>query len=83
MVIGTLGVLIILISYFFGNTPSGSVKRKIWIIILASPAISYFVVLPLLNFLIGPMSIHEFILFGFLISILLVTYLVVIGKSIE
>jgi antibiotic biosynthesis monooxygenase (ABM) superfamily enzyme len=78
---GIMGIVIILISLFLGNIPRNSAKRKIWLLVLASPAISYLVITPLIS-LLYTMDIPSFIAFGFLITVLLMAYLAVIGKSV-
>jgi hypothetical protein len=79
---GIMGIIIILISLFFGEIPRDSAKRKIWLLVLASPVISYLAVTPLISFLLYPMDIRSFIAFGFLLTVLLMAYLAVAGKGV-
>jgi len=79
---GIIVAIILLISWFLGEVPKGSPKRKMWLLVLASPAISYVAITPLIILLLDAMDIKSFIAFGFLITILLMAYSAVIGRSI-
>jgi len=79
---GIIAAIILLISLFLGEVPKGSAKRKTWLLVLASPAISYIAITPLIGLLLDAMDIKSFIAFGFLISMLLMAYFAVIGRSI-
>jgi len=78
---GIISSLIVTIYLLLGETQSPG-KKKVRFLIITSPAISYFIITPLISLFLA-MDIQSFFAFGFLVTILLMAYLVVIERSIE